>query len=74
MTIEKGIPIPNPGRRLKHNALRTDLGEMAVGDSILLPDVSQQYASSNAVRAGKLYGFVFTTRKTRDGIRVWRVE
>jgi len=61
--IEKGIPIPeNP------DSLVATLRAMGVGDSILLDKPFRSGLHNIRLKPKR-----FTSRKTRDGWRVWRI-
>lgn len=66
MKIESNIPIPQ-----KKSVSKFPFGEMKVGDSFLAP---QGAHISGSVGYYKLLnpGKNFKTRKTAEGIRVWR--
>lgn len=65
--IDKGIPMPPAPRARKY-----PWSEMEIGDSFLMGGAPRQVA--NAVsKAGRNYGRKFSYRKTREGVRVWRV-
>jgi len=65
MKIESGIPLPE----------RYPFAKMKVGDSFLIPEsVSRHAAAVAALRYGAANGKKFTTRKTPEGYRCWRVE
>jgi hypothetical protein len=64
--IDRGIPIPSAYK------CKYPWKELEIGDSFLMDGAPRQVA--NAVsRAGRAYGRKFSTRKTREGVRVWRV-
>jgi len=71
--IDKGIPIPEPrkgGRRGEKYPWR----EMSVGDSFLFDGDESSKATCAASSAGIRLGRKFTTRKTAEGYRIWRIE
>ena len=63
MEIEKGIPI-QPSHKSKF-----PFGQMEVGDSFLCEMTPR--AASYAY--GKAHGMKFTTHKTPEGFRCWRI-
>ncbi len=65
--IDKGIPMPPCNRAGKY-----PWKEMEVGDSFLM-DGDPVYAANTANKAGRKHGRKFSSRKTREGMRVWRV-
>jgi hypothetical protein len=65
--IEKGVPIPPAHGR---SALR----DMEIGDSKLFPESTQHTVSAMATKITQQTGHKFTTRKLKEGVRVWRVE
>ena len=48
--------------------------EMKVGDSFLMPYKTTRQAGSCVAYGRKATGFKLTTRKTPDGVRVYRIE
>ncbi len=70
--IDKGVPIP--GRGTKAIDWAPLLGQLAVGDSFLLPATAKS-AIGNAMKAFKdSTGKTLASRKVDGGIRVWRIE
>lgn len=69
-TVESGIPIPD--KETRKNFM---LGQMKVGDSILVPIKDRASVASSASHARAKTGKEFTTKKTDDGqhVRVWRI-
>lgn len=66
--IETGVPVP------KHSPLRRyPFSDLAVSESFLVTDSNSNSICANASRTGKKLGRKFHVRKTKDGIRVWRV-
>jgi len=67
--IEKGIP-------LQREHTLYPFGEMEIGDSFAVAaDVTERRrVVSSAHSYGKKNGKKFSTRKTEDGYRCWRVE
>ena len=66
--IEQNIPIPFPPKA------KWPLEHLKLGDSFLMSGLTETRRVGNLhVRARRL-GIEITTRKTRDGIRVWRVK
>ncbi len=65
--IDKNVPIPTPCGR---GRLEIPWESMEVGDSFATAD---KYIRAQAFRAGVKFGLKFTTRKTQEGIRVWRI-
>lgn len=75
-TIEATTDYPLP--RASHHGLggqrsKYPWATMAVGESFLMTDVQPASAYSMAWANGRLLGRKFTTRKTNQGIRVWRM-
>jgi hypothetical protein len=72
MEIERGVPIPIAHRGGRRGAPVRDVVEkMAVGDSILFPtETSMSQTRQLIVKRGWKY----TSRKTREGYRLWRTE
>lgn len=69
--IDQGIPIPNAG--CGHGRKRYPWDKMEVGDSFLHESEKPSSVSGQASMAGSRLGFKFSTRKTEEGYRVWRV-
>src|SRR5690349_14342586 len=67
--IEHGVPIPPRSQILAKWKLI--VSRMAVGDSYLCASENESSALRWAIRAASYKG---TTRKCREGWRVWRVE
>ena len=63
--IEKSIPIPKSRSEFPFE-------EMAVGDSVIIPAGNVVSARSSASYVRKKTGACFTSRKTADGVRIWR--
>lgn len=69
--IDKDVPLP---RARRSNIL--PLRDMVVGDSVLIADPTwprEKIAAYVCATAKRMGDAKFTTRKMRDGIRVWRV-
>ena len=63
--IESGIPMP----------AQFPFAEMRVNDSFLLPEGTKRLTVAVAAgRYAKKTGTKFTTRKTAEGYRCWRIE
>ena len=75
--IEKGIPAPLSAEMAIRR--RYPLAEMQSGDSFLVPlngesrEVVRQRLTQACAYANRKWGFKLCTRKTDDGIRVWRI-
>jgi len=69
--IDKGVPLP-----VKVSPSKTvyPWDAMKINDSFLVSLDDLNRVSAAASKAGKRKGKRFTVRKTKDGIRVWRVE
>ena len=65
MKIDKKIPIPEP---------QWPFSRMDVGDSFLLPEGREAAGRQYAIMFGKRHGMKFTSRKTDQGVRIWRME
>lgn len=78
MQIEKNIPLPKRiSERIRIGHL--PLGELEVGDSILVPCADTEknrIIHSIRVRLGRFSkrnaGYVFSATKVEEGIRIWR--
>lgn len=66
--IEKGVPLPANFRRDRY-----PFGAMEVGDSFAVPTRKVRAAISSASQHGKRTGRKYVSRKSDDGIRIWRV-
>ena len=68
MIIEKGVPIPIGVSPDKYTFLK----DMEVGDSVVVMTPKER---NNIFSYGRLYGYKFISRSTKDGkIRVWLKE
>lgn len=68
MEIDKGIPVPESfGRRLGER--KYPLDKMEVGDSFFVTGKRPNFKGA----ADKL-GIICTSRKEKDGFRVWRIK
>lgn len=73
--IQKNIPIPTDVKNK-----RFPFDEMAVNDSFLYSEKSNTNMVRNACTLCKSYvkrnelDFIFTVRKTDEGVRIWRVK
>ncbi len=70
--IEKNIPMPVTHRYGKWVAI---IREMEVGDSFFVKNCSERQANSAAVSIRRICGpGSAARRKTKDGIRFWRLK
>lgn len=74
--VEKGIPIPEPGRRKRGERLYP-FREMEIGDSFVVEKngrKSWSFIFTQITEAQKVHNIKLTSRTTDDGtkIRVWR--
>ena len=69
LIIEKNIPIPAYSRSQKWKAITS---RMERGDSVLLENRTQACGLINSAKFIP-FDMKFTTRKTSEGIRVWRI-
>ena len=71
--VDKAVPIPlpayGPGRPPKY-----PFHSMEVGDSFLADELSAGYVKVRASTYGAGARKKFVTRKTAEGLRVWRTE
>jgi hypothetical protein len=67
--IEHDIPIPDklPPRT------RYPWRDMGIGDSFVFPKSVEKSGAASALKAGERYGRTFVVRRTRDGVRCWRL-
>jgi hypothetical protein len=73
ISVEKGIPVPRirgGGRPVKY-----PVAAMDVGDSFLFPGSTKPNSASAYARvaSARYAPKKFTTRKTPDGMRCWRI-
>lgn len=69
--IEKGVPVPTEeGKRAKRS--KYPFAMMEVGDSFEVVNAPKSFLVTVHVN-GKRLGYKFTTRKTENGRRVWRI-
>ena len=75
LVVETGVPLPP--RSIKPAAFSVYfygiLGKLELGDSVFAPK-SQEAIWTYLSRYSRETGYKFTTRKTPDGVRVWRVK
>lgn len=69
-TIESGVPIPPKSGGRAKIGVAAAIHALAVGDSMLLVGINR----SNACTMAERMGYRVITRKTEDGIRMWRIE
>jgi uncharacterized protein (DUF2249 family) len=69
MKIDKSIPIPERG----HGTYTDTFAEMEIGDSLLFEGETQQRVFSRTQHAAKKLGYKFTSQKTAEGTRIWRI-
>lgn len=67
--IEKDIPIPN--RRQKSSKYYLDIYSLEIGDSVFCQ--TENMARAIFIKL-KRHGFKGTTKKWKNGFRVWRTE
>ena len=68
MKIEKNVPIPQGSEPEKYAFLK----DMEVGASVVVMTPKER---NNIFSYGRLYGYKFTSRSTKDGkLRVWLRE
>ena len=69
MRIDKNIPVPR--KQVKKAIWATLVDNMDVGDSVLVSNVAERAALTNAIKA---QGYEATTRQEDDKFRVWRLS
>lgn len=69
--IEYDVPLPP--RRPGAMCILCKFHEMKVGGSMLIPDKELNQVVSAVYAFKRKHGGEFTTRTTREGIRVWRI-
>lgn len=73
--IEQGHAVPDKARRGNGTPVYP-WGQMEIGDSFFVPDVSGTRRRAVTVRACEAHrktGFKFCTRSENTGARVWRI-
>lgn len=66
--IEKNVPLPSKNKKYPFI-------NMEVGDSVLITDWSLFHGAANAAHmVGARNGRKFTSRKTQEGLRIWRIK
>ena len=70
--IEKGLPMPVPQKKKREHCMLDGLRSLEPGDSILISDRTQGSVYSSISKISTVEK-QFTSKKTPDGIRVWRV-
>ena len=70
--IEKNISIPGPrGLSTRYPWLK----KLETGDSVCITNLfDAQRIRENLSHYSKRHGLKFTTRKTQDGLRIWRLK
>lgn len=74
MVIEKGVPIPPP--KTVEGSVRWTLNRLAdaeVWDSVLIVGSTPERVRTAMSKVSKVRGVKFTSRKGREGVRVWRI-
>ena len=69
MRIDKNIPVPR--KQVKKAIWATLVDNMDVGDSVLVNNIAERAALTNAIKA---QGYEATTRKEDDKFRVWSLS
>lgn len=70
--IDKDIPLPSSrGRGNRHS--KYPWRELEVGDSFLHECLEQRLVGAQAASVARRLGHKYATRKTPEGIRVWRI-
>ena len=69
-SIEQGIPLPKD--RADWGTIRGTLRKMAPRDSVSMAEFDPQSVRSRITEVSRELGAKFTTRKTAEGLRVWR--
>jgi hypothetical protein len=69
--IETHVPIPSSYNRTN---TRKILLQLKVGQSITAPHTQANAAKAHATRLNNETNMRFTTRKTDEGCRIWRIE
>ena len=78
--IEKGIRIPDvtQAQNGRPSLVALTLAILEKGDSFLIKDALEAMKGEKVVRGfnkrGRSSGRVFTTRKTGNGVRIWRTK
>lgn len=72
--IEKGVPIPQDRGQGHRTGFSRALRALEVGDSMLVPEMTQNGVSARASSLSKITGQKFITRRVEGGIRIWRVS
>lgn len=74
MNIDKNIPIPQSGGRVRPSLY--PFAEMEIGDSVFFPDEprgSRSKPSIASAQLGRYRGWKFSSRAMDGGVRIWRV-
>jgi len=84
MQIEKNIPVPSKGRWGQLATFKLIAEQMEIGDSVLFENRTEASKLYQAIRnLGSLGTLMYTkdnppydatTRKEKNGIRVWRIK
>ena len=74
--IERGVPKPQPKRKVEE--IVPELAQIEVGESIFIPNETNQVYPPVSSTAVMIYGLRakkrFDAEYTDDGLRVWRTE
>jgi len=75
-TVERGVPIPNTahGNKLQPLSFSGQLRSLKKGQSILVPDKTQERVAATGAVVCKKTGQKYTTRLVDGGVRIWRVS
>ena len=71
--IENNIPVPQTRTYCK-TGVSAVLQKLEVGQSFLLDEDRAKKVSGVTYQIGKKYNRKFCTRKTEQGVRIWRVS
>lgn len=69
--IDKNIPLPFQG---PSNSTKYPWAKLKPGDSFFVPDMTTHRFGGTVGFARKNTGFKLVTRKSNNGVRVWRVS
>jgi hypothetical protein len=70
--IEKGVPMPPAKGGARHSRVGPYMEKMEIGDSILCEDLDVTYPSFQAWARRHRPSWRIESRKTAEGVRVWR--
>lgn len=72
--IERDVPVPKLGNKVKSGTWTGFFGKMNIGDSAFFPGRKATDIGARAIGASKNNGHKFTVRSIDGGTRIWRIK